>query len=45
MYTFRLHDSPDFGWQPRLSTRDFFSILSNLTAIKIRGTYNEKGMF
>lgn len=43
MYRFRLHENPDYGWQPRLSSRDFFSVLSNLTAIKIRGTYSERG--
>lgn len=44
MYKFRLHENPDYGWQPRLSSRDFFSVLSNLTAIKIRGTYSDRGM-
>lgn len=43
MYKFRLHENPDYGWQPRLSSRDFFSVLSNLTAIKIRGTYSDRG--
>lgn len=42
-FKFRLHEHPDYGWQPRLSSRDFISILSNLTAIKIRGTYTHKG--
>ncbi|XP_012268511.2 laminin subunit gamma-1 [Athalia rosae] len=42
-FKFRLHEHPDYGWQPRLSSRDFMSILSNLTAIKIRGTYTHKG--
>ncbi|XP_025424275.1 laminin subunit gamma-1 isoform X2 [Sipha flava] len=44
MYKFRLHENPDYGWQPRLSARDFFSVLSNLTAIKIRGTYSDRGV-
>ncbi|VVC25129.1 Hypothetical protein CINCED_3A009745 [Cinara cedri] len=43
-YKFRLHENPDYGWQPRLSSRDFFSVLSNLTAIKIRGTYTDRGV-
>lgn len=45
MYKFRLNEHPDYGWQPRLSTRDFFSVLSNLTAVKIRGTYTDRGMY
>lgn len=44
MYKFHLHENPDYGWQPRLSARDFFNVLSNLTAIKIRGTYTDRGM-
>lgn len=40
-FTFRLH--PDVGWNPPLTERDFMSILSNLTAIKIRGTYTTRG--
>lgn len=43
-YKFRLHEHPDFGWQPRLSARAFMSILTNLTAIKIRATYAEQGV-
>ena len=43
-YTFRLHESPDYGWQPRLAARDFMSLLSNMTAIKIRGTYTPEGV-
>ncbi|KAJ8665186.1 hypothetical protein QAD02_006848 [Eretmocerus hayati] len=42
-YTFRLHEHIDYGWQPHLSNRQFISILANLTAIKIRGTYTHKG--
>ncbi|XP_014218984.1 laminin subunit gamma-1 isoform X2 [Copidosoma floridanum] len=42
-YTFRLHEHPDYGWLPRLSSRAFISLLSNLTAIKIRGTYTHQG--
>lgn len=39
-YSFRLHEQ---SWQPRLNARDFISILTNLTAIKIRGTYGPHG--
>lgn len=42
-YRFKLHEHQDYGWQPRLSSRNFISILSNLTAIKIRGTYTHQG--
>lgn len=44
VYEFRLHEHPDYGWQPRLSAREFMSLLSNLTAIKIRGTYTPNGV-
>lgn len=44
MYKFRLHEHPDYGWQPRLSARNFISLLTNLTAIKIRGTYSPMGV-
>lgn len=42
-YRFKLHEHSKYGWEPRLSSRAFMSILSNLTAIKIRGTYNHQG--
>lgn len=42
-YTFRLHENPSYQWTPTLSNFDFMSILQNLTAIKIRGTYNKGG--
>ncbi|CAL7935288.1 unnamed protein product [Xylocopa violacea] len=42
-YRFKLHEHPNYGWEPRLSSRAFMSILSNLTAIKIRGTYTHQG--
>lgn len=42
-YTFRLHEHPDYAWQPSQSSRGFMSILSNLTAIKIRATYSDIG--
>ncbi|XP_057672531.1 laminin subunit gamma-1-like [Diorhabda carinulata] len=44
VYKFRLHEHPDYGWQPRLPSRSFISILTNLTAIKIKGTYAPEGV-
>ncbi|XP_056149920.1 laminin subunit gamma-1 [Lampris incognitus] len=41
-YVFRLHDSTDYPWRPRLSHSEFQKLLHNLTAIKIRGTYSER---
>ncbi|GLV33913.1 Laminin B2 [Carabus blaptoides fortunei] len=43
-YVFKLHEHPDYGWHPRLSARAFMSILTNLTAIKIRATYTPHGV-
>lgn len=42
-YVFRLHENPDYQWQPSQSARGFMSILSNLTAIKIRASYALQG--
>ncbi|KAF7284662.1 hypothetical protein GWI33_021846 [Rhynchophorus ferrugineus] len=42
-YVFRLHENPYYNWQPRLHSRDFISLLTNLTSIKIRGTYSSPG--
>lgn len=42
-YSFRLHEHPDYGWQPRLSSTQFIAVLANLTAIKIKGTYSPHG--
>ncbi|CAE1285996.1 LAMC1 [Acanthosepion pharaonis] len=42
-YRFRLHEHADYEWQPHLLAEDFITLLSNLTAIKIRGTYNTDG--
>ncbi|XP_063925380.1 laminin subunit gamma-1 isoform X2 [Zophobas morio] len=43
-YSFRLHEHPNYGWQPRLSARAFMSILTNLTSIKVRATYSPRGV-
>ena len=42
-YTIRLHENPEFGWSPRLNAKNFIAILSNITAIKIRGAYIPQG--
>ncbi|KHJ43700.1 laminin EGF-like protein [Trichuris suis] len=39
VYKYRLNEDPEFQWTPSLSTMSFLSILSNLTAFKIRGTF------
>ena len=36
-YSFRIHESA--GWAPRLASRELLSLLANLTAIRIRGSY------
>lgn len=43
-YRFRLHENPTFGWTPQVNTFDFMKILSNLTAVKIKGTYSREGI-
>ncbi|UYV66194.1 K02A2.6-like [Cordylochernes scorpioides] len=42
-YKFRFHEDPLYGWNPRLSSPDFISVLSNITAIKIKATYVPMG--
>ena len=42
-YKFRLHEDPQFGWKPKLSAKDFMAVLSNITAIKIRGSFVPQG--
>ncbi|XP_028831620.1 laminin subunit gamma-1 [Denticeps clupeoides] len=41
IYTFRLDERPGSKWRPQLSSQQFQTLLSNLTAIKIRGTFGE----
>ncbi|KAJ8011942.1 hypothetical protein DPEC_G00063550 [Dallia pectoralis] len=42
-YTFRLDEQLSSKWRPQLSAFQFQTLLQNLTAIKIRGTFGEKG--
>ncbi|RWS28921.1 laminin subunit gamma-1-like protein [Leptotrombidium deliense] len=43
LYRFKLHDDISYGWTPRLSSKDFIAILSNIVAIEIRGNYLPRG--
>ncbi|KAF4117409.1 hypothetical protein G5714_001962 [Onychostoma macrolepis] len=42
-YTFKLDEQSGSKWRPQLSSKEFQTLLSNLTAIKIRGTFGENG--
>ena len=42
-YTFRLNEDMTYGWTPPVTTREFMSLLSNITAIKIKTTYTMSG--
>jgi len=42
-YKFRLNEHPSYQWSPRLSSADFVRLLSNVTQLKIRGTYTPQG--
>ncbi|XP_078721548.1 laminin subunit gamma-1 isoform X1 [Lampetra fluviatilis] len=39
-YHFLLHEVAEYPWRPQLTTTEFQRLLSNLTSVKIRGTYN-----
>lgn len=39
----RLDEQTASKWKPQLSSKEFQTLLSNLTAIKIRGTFGENG--
>uniref|UniRef100_UPI00358F6F53 laminin subunit gamma-1-like isoform X2 n=1 Tax=Myxine glutinosa TaxID=7769 RepID=UPI00358F6F53 len=41
-YTFLLHESSAYPWNPKLSSEQFRHLLSNLTAIKLRATYSDQ---
>ncbi|XP_056648982.1 laminin subunit gamma-1-like isoform X1 [Diorhabda sublineata] len=43
-FSFRLNEHPNYGWQPRVSSFVFISIITNITAIKIKGTYGFGGV-
>ncbi|XP_061776624.1 laminin subunit gamma-2 [Nerophis ophidion] len=42
-YTFRLDEQPGSRWRPQLSPFQYQTLLQNLTAIKIRATFGDKG--
>ncbi|XP_017771023.1 PREDICTED: laminin subunit gamma-1-like [Nicrophorus vespilloides] len=42
-YKFRLMEDSSLDWTPKLSAKQFISILSNLTAIKIKASYSGSG--
>ncbi|XP_061427845.1 laminin subunit gamma-1-like isoform X1 [Lethenteron reissneri] len=41
-YTYVLHENPAYPWTPQIPANEFRKLLSNLTAIKLRGTYSDK---
>ncbi|GFO02129.1 laminin subunit gamma-3 [Plakobranchus ocellatus] len=43
-FAFRIHEHPTYQWSPKVEAVGLISILSNLTAVKIRATYNENGV-
>ncbi|RWS10044.1 laminin subunit gamma-1-like protein [Dinothrombium tinctorium] len=43
IFKFRLHDDVSYGWTPRLTSKEFIGILSNITSIEIRGNYYPRG--
>lgn len=42
---YRLDEQPSSRWKPQLSAPEFQALLSNLTAIKIRVTFGEEGVY
>lgn len=43
-YAFRLNEHSNYQWTPKLTTMEFIRMLSNITAIKLRGTYTSNGI-
>lgn len=43
-YKFKLHENPEFGWTPSLRPKDFMAVLSNISSIKIRGSFVPGGI-
>ncbi|KAL4219663.1 Laminin-type epidermal growth factor-like domai [Mactra antiquata] len=43
-YKFRLNEHSSYRWYPQLKPEPFIAILSNITAIKVRATYNPNGV-
>nr|XP_002731086.2 PREDICTED: laminin subunit gamma-1-like [Saccoglossus kowalevskii] len=43
-YKYRLHQDPSYGWRPTLSAFEMQRMLTELTAIKIRATYQDRGV-
>ena len=43
-YVFKLHENPEFGWNGVNRPKDFIAVLSNITQIKVRGSYVPQGM-
>ncbi|XP_051867794.1 laminin subunit gamma-2-like [Pristis pectinata] len=41
-YQYRLHEGLEYGWKPFITSFEFQRVLSDLKAIKIRGTYTRQ---
>lgn len=42
-YKFKIHAHAHYQWSPRLTENEFIKLLSNITEVKIRGTYSRGG--